>query len=60
MLIYNVVVALFVGLLFLTSLSKIIDSKHTQQLKFYLLMSTLAFLTCEIYKSVKYNRRRNT
>jgi hypothetical protein len=31
-----------------------VDSKNTQDFKLYLLLSTLAFLTCKIYYALQY------
>lgn len=44
----------FAVLLITTAILKLVNSRDTQQFKFYLLLSTLAFFSSKIYKAVKY------
>lgn len=50
----TIVTLIFAGFLFTTAVLKLINSRDTQQFKFYLLLATLALFASKIYKAVKY------
>lgn len=50
----TIVTLIFAVFLFTTAVLKLLNSKDTQQFKFYLLIATLALFASKVYKAVKY------